>query len=95
MSNSRDRSRPASGVTSQIAAALDKNKEATKEVKKATDQLAVAHAVLDTKLRKGAPDEDVARAVAQTGQIEQRLVRSTDTLEQVNETLEQVLESTH
>jgi hypothetical protein len=71
---------------------LDKNKHATAEVRKAADDLSVAHAVLETKLAKGASDADVARAVAQTGRVEKRLTETTDTLQQVNETLEQVLE---
>ena len=94
MSSSRDPSRqPANAVASKIAEALDKNKEATEQVRAATDELAVAHAVLETKLARGAPEADVAKAVAQTGQVEKRLAKSTDTLDKVNETLEQVLES--
>ena len=75
------------GVPSPIADALDKNKEATEEVRKVADELAVVHAVLDTKLAHGANDEDVERAVAETGKVEKRLTRSAEKLDQVNDTL--------
>jgi hypothetical protein len=76
------------GASSPLADALDQNKQATEDVKKAADDLAVVHAVLDTKLAKGASDGDVARAVAETDKVEKRLTRSAEKLEQVNETLE-------
>ena len=67
--------------------ALAKNKEAAKEVERAADDLAVVHAVLDTKIATGAVDGDVKRAVAETKKVEDRLSESADKLEQVNETL--------
>jgi len=73
---------------SPIADALDQNKQATKEIQRAADDLAVIHAVLDTKLAHD-PQSDVTRAVAETGQVEKRLSDSAKTLEQVNQTLEQ------
>lgn len=76
------------GASSPLAEALDKSKQATEDVKKAADDLAVVHAVLDTKLTTGASDGDVARAVAETGKVEKRLTRSAEKLDQVNETLE-------
>jgi hypothetical protein len=78
-------------IPSPVADALDKNKQATAEVKRAADDLAVVHAVLDTKLSKGASDGDVAKAVAEADKIEKRLTDSAGTLEQVNETLEKEL----
>jgi hypothetical protein len=77
----------ANGAPSPIADALDKNKQATEDVKKAADDLAVVHAVLDTKLAKGASDGDVERAVAETDKVEKRLSKSAEKLDQVNETL--------
>ena len=76
------------GGSSPLVDALDKSKQATEDVKKAADDLAVVHAVLDTKLAKGASDGDVARAVKETDKVEKRLTRSAEKLDEVNETLE-------
>ena len=73
---------------SPIAEALDENRKATEEVKQAADELAVVHAVLETKLAKGASDADVEKAVAETGNVEKRLTSSAERLDRVNETLE-------
>ena len=88
MSNSTQGSRRGNDAPSPIADALDKNKQATEDVKKAADDLAVVHAVLDTKIAKGTSDGDVARAVAETDKVEKRLTKSAEKLDQVNETLE-------
>jgi hypothetical protein len=73
---------------SPLDEALAKNKEATEEVARAADDLAVVHAVLDTKIAKGASDGDVQQAVAETKKVEERLSESAEKLEQVNEILE-------
>ena len=73
---------------SPLDEALTKNKEATQEVARAADDLAVVHAVLDTKIARGASDGDVKRAVAESKRVEERLSESAEKLEQVNETLE-------
>jgi hypothetical protein len=88
MSSSKSGAGQGSGAASPVAEALDQNKQATEEVKKAADDLAVVHAVLDTKLTRGASDSDVKRAVAETGKVEERLTRSAEKLDQVNEALE-------
>ena len=72
----------------QFDKALTKNKEVTEEVGRAADDLAVVHAVLDTKITHGASESDVERAVAETKKVEERLSESAEKLEQVNETLE-------
>jgi hypothetical protein len=77
---------PGSGAP--LAEAVEKNKEATEEVHKAAEDLAVAHAVLDTKAAGGAVDDEAKRAVAETAKVEKRLSRSAEKLEQVNETLQ-------
>jgi chorismate synthase len=77
---------PTSGTP--LAQAVEKNKEATEEVHKAAEDLAVAHAVLDTKAAKGAVDDEAKRAVAETAKVEKRLSRSAEKLQQVNETLQ-------
>lgn len=79
---------------SPLADALDKSKAATAEVKNAADDLAVVHAVLETKLSTGASDVDVQRAVAETAQVDKRLTKSAEKLDQVNETLERVVKQT-
>jgi hypothetical protein len=73
---------------SSLDKALTKNKEATEEVARAADDLAVVHAVLDTKITTGASERDVERAVAETKKVEERLSESAEKLEEVNETLE-------
>lgn len=80
--------------SSPLNEALDKNKEATAEVKRAADDLAVVHAVLDTKIAQGASDSDVKRAVDETNRVEKRLGDSAEKLDQVNETLEREVRRT-
>ena len=75
-------------TASPLDEALTKNKEVTEEVARAADDLAVVHAVLDTKITQGANEGDVKRAVAETKKVEERLSESAEKLEQVNETLE-------
>lgn len=79
---------------SPLNEALDKNKAATAEVKRAADDLAVVHAVLDTKIAQGASDSDVKRAVEETNNVEKRLSDSAEKLDQVNETLEREVRRT-
>ncbi|MDN8617326.1 hypothetical protein [Variovorax ginsengisoli] len=76
--------------TSTIEEALDKNKNATEEVKKAADDLLVVHTVLKEELSQDAQAEVVGRAVEQAGELEKRLTKSAEMLDEVNETLEQV-----
>ena len=73
-------------MSASLADALNKNEKATEEVKKAAEQLAVVHAVLDTQMSKGS-DADVAHAVAETHEVEKQLDRSAEKLDEVNETL--------
>ena len=73
---------------SPLNEALSKNKEATEEVARAADDLAVVHAVLQTEITNGSSEGDVKRAVAETKKVEERLSESAEKLEQVNETLE-------
>jgi hypothetical protein len=88
MSSSTERPAQGAAPGSPIAEALDENKQATEEVKRAADDLAVVHAVLDTKLTKGVSDGDVKRAVAETNAVEKRLAESAEKLDRVNDTLE-------
>jgi hypothetical protein len=93
MSNGAAGSRGGEGK-SPLDEALTKNKEASEEVARAADDLAVVHAVLDTKVTKGASDRDVERAVAETKKVEERLSESAEKLEEVNETLEREVRKT-
>jgi hypothetical protein len=72
------------GPSSPIADALDTNQQAAAEVKTAADELAVVHAVLDTKLTRDARDPEVRKAVADTDQIEKRLGEAAEKLDGVN-----------
>ena len=88
MSNEKPGSPQASEQVSPLADALDKNMQATAEVKRVADDLAVVHAVLDTKVAHSESEADVKRAVAETNRLEKRLESSTEKLDQVNETLQ-------
>jgi hypothetical protein len=83
-SNTRSSSHP-----EPLVEALDKNKQVADTVQEAADELAVVHAVLDTKLPQAARSaEEIARAVAHTNAVENRLSESAKVLDEVNETLE-------
>jgi hypothetical protein len=45
------------------------------------------HAVLDTKIARGAPEGEVKQAVAETKKVEKQLDQSAEKLEDVNDTL--------
>ena len=66
---------------------LNKSEEVAEEVKKAADQLAVAHADLETKIAKDASDGEVGEAVAETREVGKQLDRSAEKLDEVNEAL--------
>jgi hypothetical protein len=70
-----------------LSDALNKNEEVAEEVKRAADQLAVAHAVLETKIAKEGRDGEVAGAVAETREVGKQLDESAEKLEEVNEAL--------
>ncbi|MDH6169244.1 putative ATP-grasp superfamily ATP-dependent carboligase [Variovorax boronicumulans] len=74
-----------------LAKALKENKQATKAVQAAADELAVVHTVLDMKVPKDALSPDAHRAVQQTSQLEKQLTASSKKLEKVNESLESAL----
>lgn len=76
-----------------VEQALDKNRAATEEVKRATEDLAVIHAVLDSRVVPPAGDHEVEKAVAETKEVERRLADATDALQEVNTTLERTVKS--
>ncbi|MGJ7512419.1 hypothetical protein [Variovorax sp. GT1P44] len=80
---------PESASTSTIVEALDKNKDATEEVRKVADDLLVVHTVLKEEISQDAITDVVERAVEQAVELEKRLTKSAELLDEVNESLEQ------
>ena len=77
-----------SAAAGPLAEALEKNHLATEEVKQVAEELAVVHAVLQTKLADVTKAEgDVEQAVARTGEAAEHLDKATQKLDEVNETL--------
>jgi hypothetical protein len=91
MNDSTQPDGPASTPT--IAEALDKNKDATEEVKKVADDLLVVHAVLKKEVGQNTQPTVVDQAVQQASDLEKRLTQSAELLDEVNETLEQAIQS--
>ena len=85
---------PAPASPAALADALEKNQQATDEVKLVAEELAVVHSVLQTKLAEVAKAEgDVESAVARTGEAADKLDKAAETLEHVNQTLAQTAAS--
>jgi chaperonin cofactor prefoldin len=78
--------------TEKLDKALRKNKQVTKEVQDAADDLAVVHAVLDTEVPKQTLPEDVDRAIERAGELEKTLSDSAKHLQEVNRALENQLD---
>lgn len=83
----------APGQAAPLDEALKKNEEATEEIKEAADDLVVVHAVLDQSAPDGGESADAKEAVAQTREIERRLGKAAEKLDDVNETLRREAES--
>ncbi|MDM0085745.1 hypothetical protein QTI17_34725 [Variovorax sp. J31P179] len=79
---------PETPSTSTIVEALDKNKDATKEVKKVADDLLVVQAVLKEELSQHNVT-DVDCAVEQASELQKQLTKSAELLDEVNDSLEQ------
>lgn len=80
-------------ATPTIDDALEQNKQVTEEIKVAADELGLVHAVLDKQIPGDVHHGDVADAVARTDELEKRLSKSTEALDEVNETLERVADA--
>ncbi|MGO4394327.1 hypothetical protein AB4Z46_23475 [Variovorax sp. M-6] len=79
-------------ASSTIVEALGKNRDATAEVKKVADNLLVVQAVLKEEIVQDTQTEQtelVDRAVEHAGELEKRLTKSAELLDEVNESLEQ------
>jgi DNA repair ATPase RecN len=80
---------PTIGPDGNLQGTLDATRAVTAEIQKASDQAAV----IGTVLAKELPDEfqvaDVAQAIEQTGELEQKLSDSADQLAEVSEALAQ------
>ncbi|QNK67193.1 hypothetical protein [Variovorax sp. PAMC26660] len=70
-----------------LAKALKENRQATKAVQQAADDLSVVHAVLDSEVPKETLAPDVGEAIERTDQLEKKLNESGKNLEKVNEKL--------
>jgi hypothetical protein len=76
-------------TASPIVEALGKNRDATEEVKKVADDLLVVQAVLKEEIAQSSQPDLVDRAVEHAGELERRLSKSAELLDEVNESLEQ------
>jgi len=84
----------ADGPAPAIADALEKNKQVAEEIKEAADDLLVVHTVLEKELpKKETGQAEVDQAVAHTSEIEKRLTKSAEVLDEVNEALERSVEA--
>ncbi|MBT2303994.1 hypothetical protein J7E70_26490 [Variovorax paradoxus] len=77
---------------SDLASSLDKNREATEEIKQIADDLALVHTVLDQTVPSGAP-EDLGLATEQAVNLEKQLGEAADKLDKVNEQLTDEIEA--
>lgn len=76
-----------------LSKALEKTVAVKKELEVAEDELAVAHAVLETKLVKAAHDAEVRKAVNVTTVAKKRVSKSVKDLGVVEEVLESKTQS--
>lgn len=80
------------GDNAPLVQTLQKTKSVAAEVQRAADHLSVVNTVLEQEL----PDEiqagEVAQAIAQTGQLEKKLAKSAEKLDQANEALGEEIE---
>jgi hypothetical protein len=74
--------------TPAIESALSKSSQAKETVRTAADELAVVHAVLDKNVPKESVPADVRQAVRRTDELEKKLSKSAELLDEVTETLE-------
>lgn len=66
---------------------LEQTKAVAAEVQRAADNLSVVSTVLEQELPDDIQTGEVAQAIAQTGQIEKKLARSAEKLDEANEAL--------
>ncbi|RST50111.1 hypothetical protein [Variovorax sp. MHTC-1] len=72
--------------------ALAKNVDATEEVRRTADELAIVRAVLD-KVPDGAPPEDIELAAERAEELEGGLSSAAEKLDEVNDTLAEELKA--
>lgn len=75
-----------------VADALEKSQEVQGKVKRAADELAVVHAVLDKEIPEEERTGEVDQAVKHTGRLEKKLQKTADLLDEVTKTLESEVE---
>lgn len=79
--------KPSSAPAAPLADALEKSTTVKKTVQEAADDLAVVHAVLDKDVPKKNRTPEVDQAVKRTDDLEKKLSKSVEVLEQVADTL--------
>jgi hypothetical protein len=78
-------------VKPQLDEVLANNREATEQVKAATDELTVAHAVLEKNLPGSAEAREIDEALERAHAAEKLLSESADKLEESNEKLQEAI----
>jgi hypothetical protein len=73
---------------SRLSKAIEKTSAVKKELELAEDELAIAHAVLETKLIKTAHDAEVGAAIKTTAVAKERVGNSAKELDEVKDVLE-------
>ena len=89
MSNSKPDERVP--TTEKVFEAVKQSKEVAIEIKDASHDLAVAHAVLKKNIPHGVHEEDVGGAVERTAEVQKNLDKAAEKLETVNQKLERQL----
>lgn len=80
-------------LTPTIDDAIEKTKQVAEEIKSAAEELDLVHAVLDTKIPEESRHADVGHAIARTDELEERLSKSADALDDANKALERVADA--
>lgn len=75
-----------------IAQAISQNSDAVDQIKTASDDLGVVHAVLSTHIAEPPENPDVLTAVERTDEIGQQLAETAEALERTTELLRQAQE---
>ena len=75
-----------------LAQALDQNASIQQSVGQSAAELCVIHAVLEHEVPEHVKTGDVAKALQKTGELEERIQASADSLEEVNDALKEEIQ---
>jgi hypothetical protein len=81
-----------SGGDTSLEQTLEKTEAVAADVQRASDNLAVVNTVLEQGLPEEVQVGDVAQAIEQTSQLEEKLAKSAETLAEVNAALSEEIE---